>query len=123
MGGITEDGREGLYVGEAHGFANSGMVFEADGRDESCDYGEDSCGVDAAWGDSVMGMWMVRGVGAEGFEDVFEIVGDEVEAHEEEEDGHGEAGKDFGALEAERVADAGPFPDFKVAEDVHDYAD
>ena len=39
-----------------------------------------------------------RGAG-EGGEEVRGVVGEEVEAHEEEEDGHGEADEDFGAFE------------------------
>ncbi len=39
-------------------------------------------------------------MGANRFEDVLEVVGDEVEAHEEEEDGHGEASKDFGSFKS-----------------------
>ncbi len=31
MRGVAEDGGEGLDVGEAHCFADAGMVFEADG--------------------------------------------------------------------------------------------
>lgn len=47
-----------------------------------------------------MGVGVVRGVTAPGFEHVLEVVGDEVEGHEQEEDGHRKASKDFGALEA-----------------------
>jgi len=42
-----------------------------------------------------------RGAG-EGGEEVRGVVGEEVEAHEEEEDGHGEADEDFGAFETVR---------------------
>ena len=48
-------------------------------------------------------------------------MGNEIQAHEEKEDGHGEASKDFGPLESERMPYRRAFPDFKVAEDVdHD---
>lgn len=50
-------------------------------------------------------MWVVGFVGAEAFENMLEVVRDEVEAHEEEEDGHGEAREDFGAFETEWVSD------------------
>jgi len=46
-------------------------------------------------------------------------MGHEVEAHEEEEDGHGKACQYFCAFEAERVPDGGTFPDFEVAEYIH----
>lgn len=39
-----------------------------------------------------MGVWVVRGVRAKRLKEVLEVVRDEVEAHEEQEDGHGEAG-------------------------------
>lgn len=61
----------------------------------------------------------MRSVGADRFEGVLEIVGDEIEAHKEEEDGHCESGKDFCALQAERMADGGSFPHLEVAEYVN----
>jgi len=66
---------------------------------------------------------VVRSVRAEGFEKVLQVVGDEVEAHEDEEDGHAEAGDDLGALKAEGMADRAPFPDLEIAEDVDADAD
>jgi hypothetical protein len=66
---------------------------------------------------------VVRAVGAEGFENVFEVVGDEIETHEEEEDGHGEASEHFCAFETEGMTDGTSFPDFEVVEYVHNDAD
>ncbi len=100
MRGVAEHRGQRLDACEAHGFADAGVVLEADGRDERGDDGGEGGGVDAAGGDAGVGVRVVGFVGAEGLEHVFEVVGDEVEAHEEEEDGHGEAGEDFGAFEA-----------------------
>lgn len=65
-----------------------------------------------------MFVWEVGFMVADFFEKVLEIVGDEIHAHEEEENRHGEAGKDFGALEPEGMANRRPFPDFEVGEDI-----
>lgn len=52
---------------------------------------------------------------ADGFEDVFHGVRDQVESAKDEKDRHCEAGEDFGSLEAEGVPDRGAAPYFKVA--------
>ena len=65
---------------------------------------------------------VVRGVLAQFLEHVLQVVGDEVHAHEEEEHAHREAGEDFGALESERVPDAGALPHLEVGEHVDDHA-
>lgn len=123
VGGVAEDGGEGLDVGEAHGFPDAGVVAEPEGGDEGGDDGEEGGGVDLAGGDAGVVVRVVRFVVADAFEDVLQVVGDEVEAHEEEEHRHGEAGEDFGALEPERVPHAASLPDFEVAEDVDDDAE
>ena len=68
-------------------------------------------------------MRVVRAVGAEGFENVFEVVGDEIETHEEEENGHGKASEHFCAFKTEGMTDGASFPDFEVVEYVHNDAD
>ena len=70
-----------------------------------------------------MSVCLVGFMRAHVFENVLQVVRDEVETHEEEEDGHGEPGEDFEALEAEGVPDGGAGPDFEVAEDVDDDAE
>ena len=57
------------------------------------------------------------------FENVLQVMRNEVHAHEEEEYGHGEAGEDFASLETEWMPDTRALPDFKVAEDVDDDAE
>lgn len=52
------------------------------------------------------------------FQSMLDVVREQVEAAKHEEDGHGKAGQDLGALETKGVSDAGATPDFEVAEDV-----
>lgn len=68
-----------------------------------------------------MRMWMVGFVGTEVFKDMFQVVGDEVETHEEEEDGHCESSKNFCAFETEGMSDRRAFPDLEVGEHIHYY--
>ncbi len=70
-----------------------------------------------------MAVAVVRFMRSHALEHVLQVVGDEIQAHEEEEDGHGETGEDFGALEAEGVADRGALPYFEVAKDIDDDAE
>lgn len=65
-----------------------------------------------------MRMWMMRGMVAQRFKNVLQIVGDEVKAHEEEEDRHGEACKNLSTLESKRMSNAGALPHFEIAKDV-----
>jgi hypothetical protein len=76
------------------------MILQADGGDKGCDNGEERRGVDRARGNAVVRVRVVRRVRAERLENMLKIVGDEIEAHEEEEDGHGEACEHFGAFES-----------------------
>ena len=106
---VREDGGECGDVGEAHCFAYSCMVLETESGYECSCYRGESGEVNFYRGHVVfvvcVGVWMVRSVRTDGFEDVFEVVGDEVESHEEEEDRHGEASQNFCTFETERVAD------------------
>lgn len=52
-------------------------------------------------------------------EEVACIVGDEIEAHEEKEDGHGETDEDFASLKPEGMPDTAAFPDLEVGENVY----
>ena len=40
-GGVAEYGGEGFDVGEAHGFAYAGVIFESEGGDEGGDDGKE----------------------------------------------------------------------------------
>ncbi len=75
MGGVAEDGGEGIDVGESHHFADSGVVAEAERGDDGGDDGEEGGGVDFARGDALVVVHLVRFV-AHAFEYVLEVVGD-----------------------------------------------
>jgi hypothetical protein len=60
----------------------------------------------------------MRGMRAQGLENVLKVMGEEVEAHEEQEHGHSEASQHFCTLKTKRVSDGGSLPNFKVVEDV-----
>lgn len=57
------------------------------------------------------------------FQRVLDVMREQVEAAEDEEDGHGKTGENLGALQTKGVSDAGPPPDFEVAEDIDGDAD
>lgn len=67
-------------------------------------------------------MFVVRFMVAQTFEEMGEIVRNQVKAHKHQQYRHGEAGEDFGALEAKRVSNAGALPHFKVAQHVDGHA-
>lgn len=105
VGRVAEDGGEGFDVGEAHHFADAGVVLQAEGGDDGGYDGEECRCVEASGGDSRVLVGVV-GLVAEILEEMLEVVGDEVHAHEREEDGHGEAGQHFRPFEAEWMPDA-----------------
>ena len=131
MEGVGEDAGQAGEVADAHDLADAGVVAQAVGADEGGEDGGEASSIYAAGGDAGgigaglggVGVRVVRGVAADVLEQVLDGVADEVEAAEDEEDTHGEAGEDLGALEPEGVADATPLPDLEVAEDLNDDAD
>lgn len=70
-----------------------------------------------------MRMRMVSFVVAQRFEEVLQVVGDEVEAPEKEEDRHGEAGQDLSPLQSKGMPNTAPPPNLKVAQNVNGDAD
>ena len=83
MRGVGEDGWESREPGEAHGAADAVMVAHPKGRDSGAENGEEGGEVDGTGSDALVRMGVVWLVGAYTLEEVFEVVGDEVEAHEE----------------------------------------
>lgn len=105
---------------------------EAEGTGDACACAEEqrrcecACGGEGCGGDEARGGWAGRGVDVcvVGFvvagclKSVCGRVGDEVEAHEEEEYGHGKSCEELRARETERVANAGLCPNVEVCEDI-----
>lgn len=106
--GAGEDAGE-VWEGHAHNAADAPVVAQAVGVDQRADDGGeagqvDGAGLDVACAVGVAAVrmvrvgWMVGRVLADGFKHMFEVVGDQVEAAKDQEDGHGEASQHLGAL-------------------------
>lgn len=104
------------------------MVLEAVRGHHGAQRGGQARSVDLAGAHGAVGgvgvrVGVVRRVAADALQHVLEVMRKQVKAAKDEEDAHGEAGEDFGALQAKGVADAAAAPNLEVAEDVDADAD
>lgn len=130
--GVGEDlGQEGREVAGPHDAAYAGVILEPVRRYQGAQHGGEGGHVDRAGTNSALvpamtvavAVGVVRRVRAHALEDVLEVVAQQVEAAEDKEDAHGEAGQHLDALQAEGVPDGAAPPHLEVAQHIDAHAD
>ena len=82
MGRVAEDGGERFDVSESHDLADASVVAQPERRNDGGDDGKQGRGIDFAGRDTLVVMDLM-GFVAQAFEDVLQVVGNEIHTHEE----------------------------------------